>query len=64
MHSWEKGTVENRIGLIRRRYPKGTDFARLTVREIKRLESSLNRRPCKCLGFKTPAEVFRLERCT
>jgi IS30 family transposase len=64
MKSWQKGTVENRIGLIRRRYPKGTDFARLTVREIKQLESSLNRRPCKCLGFKTPAEAFRLERCT
>ena len=64
MHSWEKGSVENRIGLIRRRYPKGTNFARLTVREIKQLESSLNRRPCKCLGFKTPAEAFRLERCT
>lgn len=64
MHSWEKGTVENRIGLIRRRYPKGTNFAELTAREIKQLEVSLNRRPCKCLGFKTPAEAFRLERCT
>lgn len=64
LHSWEKGSVENRIGLIRRQYPKGSNFAQLSPRQIARLEYSLNHRPCKLLNFKTPAEAFRLERCT
>jgi IS30 family transposase len=64
MHSWEKGSVENRIGLIRRRYPKGVDFGYLPHRAIRQLEYSLNHRPCKLLNFRTPAETFNLERCT
>lgn len=57
-HSWEKGTVENTIGLIRRFIPKGTDIAPLQKRTIKRIENALNGRPRKCLGFRTPAELF------
>jgi len=57
-HSWEKGSVENAIGLIRRRFPKKTDFAIITKEQIKRVERALNNRPRKCLGFQTPAEVF------
>lgn len=57
-HSWEKGTVENTIGLIRRVFPKKTDFSKLTHYEIKTLERKLNNRPRKCLSFKTPLEVF------
>lgn len=57
-HSWEKGTVENTIGLIRRFIPKGTDIAPLQNRTIKRIENTLNNRPRKCLGFRTPAESF------
>ena len=56
-HSWEKGTVENTIGLIRRFFPKKTNFAKITNRQIRHLESLLTHRPRKCLGFKTPAEV-------
>lgn len=63
-HSWEKGTVENTIGLVRRFFPKGTDFTRLPARAIKRVERWLNHRPRKCLNYQTPAEVFRRERCT
>lgn len=63
-HSWEKGTVENTIGLIRRFLPKGTDFAKISHMEIKRVERWLNNRPRKCLDFRTPAEVFRSECCT
>lgn len=57
-HSWEKGSVENVIGLIRRFFPKKTDFAKITHKRIKEVESLLNSRPRKCLNFKTPAEVF------
>ena len=57
-HSWEKGTVENTIGLIRRYFPKKTDFAKITENQIREVERKLNSRPRKCLGFRTPAEVF------
>lgn len=63
-HSWEKGTVENTIGLVRRFFPKGTDFTRLPVRAIKRVERWLNHRPRKCLDYQTPAEALRRECCT
>lgn len=58
-HSWEKGTGENTIGLIRRVFPKKTNFNSVSVRDIKALEHRLNNRPRKCLSFKTPLEVFR-----
>ena len=57
-HSWEKGSVENVNGLIRRFLPKKTDFAKITHKRIKGIEFLLNNRPRKCLGFKTPAQVF------
>ncbi len=57
-HSWERGTVENTIGLVRRFFPKKTDFAKISKNRIKSVEHWLNNRPRKCLGFKTPAEVF------
>jgi IS30 family transposase len=58
-HSWERGTVENTIGLVRRFFPKKTDFATISKNEILSVERWLNNRPRKCLGFKTPAEVFK-----
>ncbi len=57
-HSWEKGSVENVNGLIRRFLPKKTDFAKITHKRIKEIEFLLNNRPRKCLNFKTPAQVF------
>jgi len=57
--SWEKGTNENTIGLIRRVYPKKTNFDHVSRAYVKALERRLNNRPRKCLSFKTPIEVFR-----
>lgn len=57
-HSWEKGTVENTIGLVRRFIPKRMNLAKLTKEDIRFVENRLNNRPRKCLGFHTPAEVF------
>ena len=57
-HSWEKGTVENTIGLIRRWLPKKTDLAQVSKVKIMEIESWLNNRPRKCLSYKTPLEVF------
>lgn len=57
-HSWEKGTVENTIGLLRRVFPKKTNFDRVSTRAIKSLERRLNNRPRKLLHYKTPSEKF------
>ena len=59
-HSWEKGTVENTIGLIRRWLPKKTDLAQISETEIMKIQKWLNNRPRKCLSYKTPLEVFVL----
>ena len=58
-HSWEKGSVENAGGLVRRILPKRTDFAKVSSECVKRTERWLNSLPRKCLGFKTAAEAFR-----
>lgn len=57
-HSWEKGSVENINGLIRRYIPKRTDLDRLTGDQIRYIENQLNNRPRKCLGYRTPNEAF------
>lgn len=63
-HSYERGTVENTIGLVRRFLPKKTNLATVSQHQLTKIESWLNTRPRKCLGFKTPAEVFNAECCT
>lgn len=55
---WEKGTNENTNGLLREYLPKGYDFDKISQDEIMRIVYKLNTRPRKCLGFKTPQEVF------
>lgn len=55
--SWQRGTCENTNGLIRWYLPKGTDFRNITEEQLAHIESLINNRPRKCLGFKTPIEV-------
>lgn len=55
---WERGTNENTNGLIRQYFPKGTDFNKITRKEIKAVQDSLNGRPRKVLKYLTPFEVF------
>ena len=57
-HSWERGSNENTNGLIRRFFPKRTDFRAITNEQIQRVEYLLNARPRKRLGWKTPYQVF------
>jgi len=54
----ERGTVENRNGYLRRFMPKKTDFASIENTQIEVIQHKHNNRPMKCLGFKTPHEVF------
>ena len=56
--SWEKGTIENTNGLIRRFFPKKTDFSKISQDDVKFVEFLLNNKPRKCLNYLTPNEVF------
>lgn len=59
--SWQRGTNENRNGLVRFYLPRDTDLDKLTPRQVRRVENLINNRPVKLLGYKTPNEVFTLE---
>ena len=55
---WERGTNENTNGLIRQYFPKGTEFDKVSTREIKRVQRELNDRPRAVLHYKKPDEVI------
>lgn len=57
-HSWEKGSLENAAGIVRRFFPKKTNFALVTKEQVKRVENIINNRPRKCLNYQTPNEVL------
>jgi transposase, IS30 family len=54
--SWQRGTNENTNGLVRQFYPKGTDFSRINHDDVARVETLLNERPRKRLGYLSPSE--------
>ena len=56
--SWQRGTNENTNGLLREFYPKKFDFSSINQKELDNIVTIINNRPRKCLGYKTPAEVF------
>ena len=56
--SWERGLNEHTNGLIRRFFPKGTDFNNVSDEDIAKVEHILNTRGRASLGYKTPNEVF------
>ena len=58
---WERGTNENTNGLIRRYFPKKTDFNNITEQQLKQAQNRLNNRPRKVLKYKTPAYMLDLE---
>lgn len=55
---WQRAINENTNGLIRQYFPKKTDFSKITRKDIARIETEINNRPRKKLGYKTPQEVF------
>lgn len=55
--AWEKGTVERHNRMIRRWFPKGTDFGKVTKKEVAELQAWMNGYPRKVLNWRTPDEV-------
>ena len=56
--SQEKGTVENRIGVIRRFFPKKTDLRLIYEERIKQIELSINHRPIRKFNYLSPIETL------
>lgn len=57
-HSWERGANENLNGLIRQYFPKKSTFENITEEQIQTVINTLNNRPRKRFGYKTPNEIF------
>ncbi len=60
--AYQRGSNEQVNGLIRRYLPKRTPFSTLTQEHLDRIVDRINNRPRKCLGYRTPNEVFQLQR--
>lgn len=56
--SWEKGQIENAFGCIREYIPKRASLASYSDEAVAAIVDAINRTPRKCLGFRTPKEVF------
>ena len=56
--SWEKGTIENSFKRLRRFIPKKAYLKDYSDEDIAVICGIMNNTPRKCLGWKTPNEVF------
>jgi transposase, IS30 family len=56
--SWQRGTNESTNGLIRRYFPKGTDFQLVSQGAVNEEVIRRNSTPRQVLGYQTPSEVF------
>lgn len=57
---WQRGTNENTNGILRFFFPKGFNFKGLADKELQRVVDLINERPRKCLGWRSPKDVFSL----
>lgn len=56
--SWEKGGVENYNGLVRQYFPKGYDFAKITLERLCEVEEEINNRPRNILAYQSPNDLL------
>ena len=55
---WQRGTNENTNDILRFFFPKGFDFRTISQAQLDTVVDLINNRPRKCLGRKSPAEIF------
>ncbi len=55
---WQRGTNENTNDILRFFFPKGYDFHSLDNDTLQNIVLSINLRPRKCLGWRSPFEAF------
>lgn len=60
--SYQRGSNEQVNGLLRRYLPKGTSFKSLIQEDLQTIVDEINNRPRKCLAYRTPIEIFQLQR--
>ncbi len=56
--AWQRGLNEQTNGLLRRYFPKGTDFSRITPEELAQAVEKINNCPRRSLNYLTSKEVF------
>lgn len=67
--SWQKGGIENANKMLRRYFPKGTDFSKVNQSQVDRVVDLINKKPRKILGFKSAIQLakekglFRNDKC-
>ena len=59
---WDKPSVENGNGVLRRYIPKSSNIANYSRAFIKKIEKKMNNRFMECLGFHTPYEAYVKEK--
>jgi IS30 family transposase len=59
--SQDKGTVENRIGVIRRFFLKKTDLTFITDQEVQRVEDNINNRPIRKFNYKSANQIYSMK---
>jgi IS30 family transposase len=57
--SWQKGGVENANKMLRRYFPKGTDFATVSQTDVDEALTRINNKPRKILGYKSSLQVAK-----
>ena len=61
---WQRGLNESTNGILRFFFPKGTNFLKVSDAELQRAVNLINNRPRKCLGYVSPSDFFKQNRCT
>ena len=61
--SWQRGSNEHANGILRRFFPKGTDFTTVSHRQLRTAVDRINKRPRKILNYQTPLELYYQAEC-